>query len=47
MDLQDYDLFFIYICLLHYGVSAFSAFCLQCFDIVGWAVGRYPACKKT
>jgi len=29
MDLQDYDLFFIYICLLHYGVSAFSALTLS------------------
>jgi len=24
-----------------------TAFCLQCFDAVGWAAGRaYPACKK-
>jgi len=21
--------------------------CLQCFDTVGWAAGRHPACKKT
>ena len=20
--------------------------CLQCFDAVGWAAGRHPACKK-
>jgi len=20
--------------------------CLQCFDTVGWASGRYPVCKK-
>jgi len=21
--------------------------CIQCFDAVGWAAGRHPACKKT
>ena len=21
-------------------------YCLQCFDTVGWAAGRHPACKK-
>jgi len=25
----------------------FYEFCLQCFDAVGWAAGRAPACKKT
>jgi len=27
-------------CGLTAQVSAFSAFCLQCFDAVGWAAGR-------
>ena len=29
-------------------ISVFlSLSCLQCYDAVGWAAGRHPACKKT
>ena len=30
----------------HDRVWCLQCFCLQCFDAVGWAAGRAPACKK-
>ena len=29
-----------------YCMSSTSFSCLQCFDTVGWAAGRHPACKN-
>jgi len=33
--------------LLLYFIVFYCIHCLQCFDAVGWAAGRHPACKKT
>jgi len=32
--------------LLFYFIVFYCIHCLQCFDAVGWAAGRHPACKK-
>ena len=32
---------------LHYNAKCFHGFMLQCFDAVGWAVGRAAGLQKT
>ena len=34
----------MFCCMLSF--SVIMPGCLQCFDAVGWAAGRHPACKK-